>query len=72
LSNPKTIKKQKNKRYYTAKEVLYKLAKDHWELMNITEDDIRKLTGDNTPTQRRNLSRALSYFQGNINGRTNN
>ena len=72
MSNPKKITQQKNRRFYTAKEVLYKLAKDHWEYMKITEDEIRELTGDSTPTQRRNLSRALSYFQGNINGRTNN
>jgi hypothetical protein len=64
MTNPKKIEKQSDKRFYTAKEVLYKLAKDHWEFMNITEDEIRLLTGDSTPTQRRNLSRALAYFKG--------
>ena len=48
--------------YLKPREVLQKLARDHWELTGVTREDIRELTGFETEAQKRNYYRALEYF----------
>ncbi len=50
------------RRYLTPSEVLYKLAKEHWEQMGYTKEDIKDLTGFKTPNQKRSYYRAVGYF----------
>lgn len=50
------------KQYLTAKDVLIRLARDHWELKGISREEIRELTGFKTESQKRNYYRALEYF----------